>query len=224
MYPRKSTPDVWHGPSASHARRGPGTVATRMSPAGELAIELGSLGGRNSPTFGARSVAASTCTRSPLVAVQTIASHFVASWNASSTRARSLMRTEWARTRRSCAEECHPHLAAPRNVDALHGVHQAAHEEQAAAVFAVDVLRRSRIDELRFDVEAFSFVADLEDEARFVHLGAHVHVFRGVVSIAAENRVGDGFGERDGNVERDLAASKPHGLALSANELDDGFD
>ena len=49
-------------------------------------------------------------------------------------------------------------------------------------------------------------------------------VLRGIVAVAAQNRVGQRLGQRDGHVEHDLPLGEGHDLALVADQLDDVLD
>src|SRR5262249_43934349 len=61
-------------------------------------------------------------------------------------------------------------------------------------------------------------------EAHFVDFCSHMNVFRWVVPVAAEDRVGYGFGERHRHVQRDLTRRVPHRLAFTTDEVADTLD
>ena len=116
------------------------------------------------------------------------------------------------------------HLAAMRHIYAIDGIHQVAHEEQAASVFAIEIVGRRGIDDRRVEVEAFALVTDLEDQTLAIDFGADVDVFRRIVAVAAQDRVGDRFGQSNGDIEGDLSLPKSHDLALVPDEFDDALD
>jgi hypothetical protein len=108
--------------------------------------------------------------------------------------------------------------------DALHVVHELLHEEQSASVLAIDVAGRGGIDQRRVEIESRTLVRDLDDQPKTIDLGANVDVLRGVVEVAAEDRVGQRLGERDGDVEHDLALCVVQLFALAADEFNDTLD
>lgn len=118
----------------------------------------------------------------------------------------------------------HADHAARGQWDSLDRVHELSHEEQPTSIFAVDIARNRWVDQRRVDVEAGTFIANLHDESFGVDKCANVDVLGGIVSIAAENRVGNGFGECDGHVQRDLTPIESHELAFAANQFNDTLD
>ena len=61
---------------------------------------------------------------------------------------------------------------AARCVEALDAIHELAHEEQPAAVLALEVLRVGGVDGARVEVEAAALVRDFDDEPRRVSTSA----------------------------------------------------
>src|SRR5215472_12617341 len=120
--------------------------------------------------------------------------------------------------------ERHSNNASAGRVNALDGVHQLAHQVQAPTLLTIDLIGCRGIHACCFDIEASSFVLDLDDEPFVSHFGADMDVLRGVVAIAAENGVGNSFGDRDWYVQSDLAGGEPHDLTFASDELHDALD
>ena len=101
------------------------------------------------------------------------------------------------------ARERHPnHVALVR--EALDPVHEPRHEKKPRPS------SRSRFPgsvgsmQAFLEIEAESLVEHLENEALLRARRPHLHVRAGPLSIAAQDGVGERFGERDGNVEAGL--------------------
>src|SRR6185437_9189381 len=108
---------------------------------------------------------------------------------------------------------------AVRYLDALDAVHELTHQKQAAPILAVEVLGRGRIGHGVVEIEAGSLVHDFDDESLGIDERPNVHVLRRVVSVSAQDGVGERLRERDGDVEHDLASPEIHLLAFTAHEL-----
>src|SRR5215218_8423856 len=59
---------------------------------------------------------------------------------------------------RSSAMKRHSHDTAVRSLDALHSIHQLAHEEQSTPVLTINVVGRRGIDQRRLEIESFALV------------------------------------------------------------------
>src|SRR5204863_7102693 len=89
----------------------------------------------------------------------------------------------------SLADHDQTHGIPPRAVETLDVVHQFAHQKQSASVLTLDVIWSRRIESAQLEVEALSFVLNLDDELPGVHARHDVHVFRGIILVAAKDRV-----------------------------------
>src|SRR3954468_2924084 len=124
---------------------------------------------------------------------------------------------------RSYAIERQAHGIARQIRDTLDAVHELAHEKETAAVFTIDGPRLD-VDRARVEIEAAAFIAHFDDQPPLVDDGLDVNVFGRIFGVAAENRVGEGFGQRDGDDEIDLPQREVHRQALALHLLDDALD
>lgn len=110
------------------------------------------------------------------------------------------------------------------HVNSLDSIHQLSHEEQAAPVFAIEIVRRGRIGVRLIEVKTGALIANFHDESSCIDFGADVNVFGRIVSVAAQDGIRQCFAERDGHVEHDLPLGEIHDLALATDQLDDVLD
>jgi hypothetical protein len=106
----------------------------------------------------------------------------------------------------------------------FHAVHELLHQEDAASLFALQMLRRSGVVHHRRHVEAGALIGYIEDERPIRNGGTQTDVLGGILVIAADDGVRERFAERDGNVERALARWELKILAHIRDQLDDSFD
>ncbi len=74
------------------------------------------------------------------------------------------------------------------------------------------------------EVEAATFVRDLEDQLSIVDRDAHADHFLGIVRVAAEHRVGQCLTQRDRHVERAEVCRKVELANLATHQLHDPPD
>src|SRR5436305_1802155 len=110
-----------------------------------------------------------------------------------------MRRTRWRREKRpgprsarSCASERESaDVAAARAEDAVEAfdtIHERAHEEQAAAVLALEVLGIGGVADVAVEVEGLAFVLHVDDEAERIHIGADADPLFRILVVGAQDR------------------------------------
>ena len=104
-------------------------------------------------------------------------------------------------------------------------VHQLAHQEQPAAVFAIQVVRLGRIDERGVEVEARPLVAHFDDEALARRRRARTCTcLAGSSPLPRRIAFESASVSATGTLSDDLPLREAHEFALTAHQLDDALD
>src|SRR5215210_8951570 len=102
---------------------------------------------------------------------------------------------------------------------ALHPVHEPSHQEEPTPFLLREILLGRTVTRAGLEVEAWSFVDDLENQIFVADDGADAHLLSTGRVVTAQDGVRKRLRQSDGNVERAFCGGEPDLAAALPREL-----